>query len=159
MISVSLINLFTGNLFNSNCGCVWLCLFMQEFGLQQLQEGSAESTFRSFLCNMLLLCYHTFMSFILGEEWDTQTCVCTCSCDQLQTQTRILQLGLFCLCLAGTGEGDVEDAEKLLQPYIKKYPKVCHDLMFIFFTFNVKHIILCLMLLNILQRVAVFFFL
>lgn len=24
----------------------------------------------------------------------------------------------------GTGEGDVEDAEKLLQPYLKKYPKV-----------------------------------
>uniref|UniRef100_A0A671VEU6 Tetratricopeptide repeat domain 39A n=1 Tax=Sparus aurata TaxID=8175 RepID=A0A671VEU6_SPAAU len=39
----------------------------KEFGLQQLQEGSAESTFRSFLCNMLLLCYHTFMSFILGN--------------------------------------------------------------------------------------------
>uniref|UniRef100_A0AAR2LKQ1 Tetratricopeptide repeat domain 39A n=1 Tax=Pygocentrus nattereri TaxID=42514 RepID=A0AAR2LKQ1_PYGNA len=60
----------------------------KEFGLEQLQEGSAEQTFRSFLCNMLLLCYHTFMSFILG-----------------------------------TGEGDVEDAEKLLQPYLKRYPK------------------------------------
>uniref|UniRef100_A0A8C6Q105 Tetratricopeptide repeat domain 39A n=1 Tax=Nothobranchius furzeri TaxID=105023 RepID=A0A8C6Q105_NOTFU len=41
----------------------------KEFGLQQLQEGSAESTFRSFLCNMLLLCYHTFMSFILGDQF------------------------------------------------------------------------------------------
>uniref|UniRef100_A0A665UT28 Tetratricopeptide repeat domain 39A n=1 Tax=Echeneis naucrates TaxID=173247 RepID=A0A665UT28_ECHNA len=40
----------------------------KEFGLQQLQEGSAESTFRSFLCNMLLLCYHTFMSFILENH-------------------------------------------------------------------------------------------
>uniref|UniRef100_A0AAY4CI00 Tetratricopeptide repeat domain 39A n=1 Tax=Denticeps clupeoides TaxID=299321 RepID=A0AAY4CI00_9TELE len=60
----------------------------KEFGLQLLQEGSAEHTFRSFLCNMLLLCYHTFMSFILG-----------------------------------TGEGNVEDAEKLLQPYLKQYPK------------------------------------
>uniref|UniRef100_A0AAR2IYD3 Tetratricopeptide repeat domain 39A n=1 Tax=Pygocentrus nattereri TaxID=42514 RepID=A0AAR2IYD3_PYGNA len=39
----------------------------KEFGLEQLQEGSAEQTFRSFLCNMLLLCYHTFMSFILEE--------------------------------------------------------------------------------------------
>lgn len=28
------------------------------------------------------------------------------------------------LCDLGTGEGDVEDAEKLLQPYLKKYPKV-----------------------------------
>lgn len=25
---------------------------------------------------------------------------------------------------SGTGEGDVEDAEKLLQPYLKQYPKV-----------------------------------
>uniref|UniRef100_A0A6Q2YSS3 Uncharacterized protein n=1 Tax=Esox lucius TaxID=8010 RepID=A0A6Q2YSS3_ESOLU len=40
----------------------------KEFGLQQLTEGSAGQTFRSFLCNMLLLCYHTFMSFILGER-------------------------------------------------------------------------------------------
>lgn len=31
---------------------------------------------------------------------------------------------LLSLCHAGTGEGDVEDAEKLLQPYLKKYPKV-----------------------------------
>uniref|UniRef100_A0A8C5FFN1 Tetratricopeptide repeat domain 39A n=1 Tax=Gadus morhua TaxID=8049 RepID=A0A8C5FFN1_GADMO len=64
----------------------------KEFGLQQLQEGCVEVTFRSFLCNMLLLCYHTFMSFILG-----------------------------------TGEGDVGDAEKLLEPYLKKYPKVGHQ--------------------------------
>uniref|UniRef100_A0A7N6FLY2 Tetratricopeptide repeat domain 39A n=1 Tax=Anabas testudineus TaxID=64144 RepID=A0A7N6FLY2_ANATE len=74
----------------------------KEFGLQQLQEGSAESTFRSFLCNMLLLCYHTFMSFILG-----------------------------------TGEGDVEDAEKLLQPYIKKYPK---GSIFLFFAGRIEEI-------------------
>uniref|UniRef100_A0A8C7QSB4 Tetratricopeptide repeat domain 39A n=1 Tax=Oncorhynchus mykiss TaxID=8022 RepID=A0A8C7QSB4_ONCMY len=40
----------------------------KEFGLQQLTEGAAGQTFRSFLCNMLLLCYHTFMSFILGER-------------------------------------------------------------------------------------------
>lgn len=37
---------------------------------------------------------------------------------------------LFCVtlcvfvCPLGTGEGDVDDAEKLLQPYLKKYPKV-----------------------------------
>uniref|UniRef100_A0A8C7IA68 Tetratricopeptide repeat domain 39A n=1 Tax=Oncorhynchus kisutch TaxID=8019 RepID=A0A8C7IA68_ONCKI len=40
----------------------------KEFGLQQLTEGATGQTFRSFLCNMLLLCYHTFMSFILGER-------------------------------------------------------------------------------------------
>ncbi|XP_061539922.1 tetratricopeptide repeat protein 39A isoform X1 [Phycodurus eques] len=74
----------------------------KEFGLQQLQEGCAESTFRAFLCNMLLLCYHTFMSFILG-----------------------------------TGEGDVEDAEKLLQPYLKKYPK---GSIFLFFAGRIEEI-------------------
>ncbi|XP_066499619.1 tetratricopeptide repeat protein 39A isoform X2 [Hoplias malabaricus] len=74
----------------------------KEFGLLQLQEGSAEQTFRSFLCNMLLLCYHTFMSFILG-----------------------------------TGEGDVEDAEKLLQPYLKRYPK---GSIFLFFAGRIEEI-------------------
>ncbi|XP_036435099.1 tetratricopeptide repeat protein 39A isoform X1 [Colossoma macropomum] len=74
----------------------------KEFGLEQLQEGSAERTFRSFLCNMLLLCYHTFMSFILG-----------------------------------TGEGDVEDAEKLLQPYLKRYPK---GSIFLFFAGRIEEI-------------------
>uniref|UniRef100_W5UR19 Tetratricopeptide repeat protein 39A n=1 Tax=Ictalurus punctatus TaxID=7998 RepID=W5UR19_ICTPU len=74
----------------------------KEFGLQQLQEGSAEHTFRSFLCNMLLLCYHTFMSFILG-----------------------------------TGEGDVDDAEKLLQPYLKQYPK---GSIFLFFAGRIEEI-------------------
>lgn len=33
------------------------------------------------------------------------------------------------VCFAGTGEGDVQDAEKLLQPYLKKYPKVCQSYM------------------------------
>ena len=94
---------------------------MQDFGLQQLQEGSAESTFRSFLCNMLLLCYHTFMSFILGERRYKNT----------HAQLQVSQWnsgGISCFCtylsLIGTGEGDVEDAEKLLQPYLQKYPKV-----------------------------------
>ncbi|XP_024133863.1 tetratricopeptide repeat protein 39A isoform X1 [Oryzias melastigma] len=74
----------------------------KEFGLQQLHEGSAEGTFRSFLCNMLLLCYHTFMSFILG-----------------------------------TGEGDAEDAEKLLKPYLEKYPK---GSIFLFFAGRIEEI-------------------
>ncbi|KAL1022435.1 hypothetical protein UPYG_G00027580 [Umbra pygmaea] len=72
----------------------------KEFGLQQLNEGSAGQTFRSFLCNMLLLCYHTFMSFILGS-----------------------------------GEGDVEDAEKLLQPYLRQYPK---GTIFLFFAGRIE---------------------
>ncbi|XP_036410489.1 tetratricopeptide repeat protein 39A-like [Megalops cyprinoides] len=72
----------------------------KEYGLQQLEEGSITDTFRAFLCNMLLLCYHTFMSFILG-----------------------------------TGEGDIEDAEKLLQPYLKRYPR---GAIFLFFAGRIE---------------------
>ncbi|XP_065104565.1 tetratricopeptide repeat protein 39A isoform X1 [Paramisgurnus dabryanus] len=74
----------------------------KEFGLEQLQEGSAEHTLRSLICTLMLLCYHTFMSFILG-----------------------------------TGEGDVEDAEKLLAPYLKKYPK---GSIFLFFAGRIEEI-------------------
>ncbi|KAJ8376480.1 hypothetical protein SKAU_G00070600 [Synaphobranchus kaupii] len=74
----------------------------KDFGLEQLQEGCVTHTFRAFLCNMLLLCYHTFMSFILG-----------------------------------TGEGDVEDAEKLLKPYLKQYPK---GAIFLFFAGRIEEI-------------------
>ncbi|KAF7244485.1 Tetratricopeptide repeat protein 39A [Varanus komodoensis] len=61
---------------------------MQEHGLQQLQEGASMYSFRSVLCTMLLLCYHTFLSFVLG-----------------------------------TGKANVEEAEKLLKPYLTRYPK------------------------------------
>ncbi|GCB74364.1 hypothetical protein scyTo_0003454 [Scyliorhinus torazame] len=38
----------------------------KEYGLEQLQEGASTENFRALLCTMLLLCYHTFMSFVLG---------------------------------------------------------------------------------------------
>ncbi|XP_069623268.1 tetratricopeptide repeat protein 39A-like isoform X3 [Ranitomeya imitator] len=38
----------------------------KEYGLSQLQEGATSSNLRSLLCTMLLLCYYTFLSFILG---------------------------------------------------------------------------------------------
>uniref|UniRef100_A0A8C3RSU4 Tetratricopeptide repeat protein 39A n=1 Tax=Chelydra serpentina TaxID=8475 RepID=A0A8C3RSU4_CHESE len=39
----------------------------KEYGLLQLQEGALMYSFRSVLCTMLLLCYHTFMTFVLGR--------------------------------------------------------------------------------------------
>ncbi|MEE6520882.1 hypothetical protein FKM82_018832 [Ascaphus truei] len=60
----------------------------KDYGLTQLQEGSSLLSFRALLCTLLLLCYHTFLSFVLG-----------------------------------TGNGNIEEAEKLLQPYLKRYPK------------------------------------
>ncbi|OWK64407.1 Tetratricopeptide repeat protein 39A [Lonchura striata] len=41
--------------------------FNLEHGLLQLQEGASSYSFRSVLCTMLLLCYHTFMTFVLGR--------------------------------------------------------------------------------------------
>ncbi|MGH0188573.1 UNVERIFIED_CONTAM: hypothetical protein FKN15_030138 [Acipenser sinensis] len=42
--------------------------FLQEYGLAQLQEGASSLNLRSLLCTMLLLCYYTFLTFILVEE-------------------------------------------------------------------------------------------
>ncbi|XP_073510347.1 tetratricopeptide repeat protein 39A-like isoform X3 [Phyllobates terribilis] len=38
----------------------------KEYGLTQLQEGATSYNLRSLLCTMLLLCYYTFLSFVLG---------------------------------------------------------------------------------------------
>lgn len=38
----------------------------KDYGLTQLNEGATSSNLRSLLCTMLLLCYYTFLSFILG---------------------------------------------------------------------------------------------
>ncbi|XP_061436161.1 tetratricopeptide repeat protein 39A isoform X1 [Lethenteron reissneri] len=39
---------------------------LQEVALSQLREGAVGKTLRSCLCAMGLLCYHTFISFVLG---------------------------------------------------------------------------------------------
>ncbi|XP_063080181.1 tetratricopeptide repeat protein 39A [Engraulis encrasicolus] len=38
----------------------------KEYGLSQLQQGAMSHNLRSMLCALLLLCYYTFLSFILG---------------------------------------------------------------------------------------------
>ncbi|XP_029441384.1 tetratricopeptide repeat protein 39A-like [Rhinatrema bivittatum] len=38
----------------------------KDYGLSRLQEGAASPNLRSLLCTMLLLCYYTFLTFILG---------------------------------------------------------------------------------------------
>lgn len=74
----------------------------KEYGLTQLQEGAADHSFRALLCTLLLLCYHTFLSFVLG-----------------------------------TGKGNIEEAEKLLEPYLKRYPK---GAIFLFFAGRIEEI-------------------
>ncbi|XP_067416566.1 tetratricopeptide repeat protein 39A-like [Emydura macquarii macquarii] len=45
----------------------------KEYGLQQLQEGATTLNLRALLCTMLLLCYYTFLTFILGIGEDNFT--------------------------------------------------------------------------------------
>lgn len=45
-----------------------MILSPQDYGLLQLEEGAAGHSFRAVLCVMLLLCYHTFLTFVLGRE-------------------------------------------------------------------------------------------
>ncbi|KAB1268010.1 Tetratricopeptide repeat protein 39A [Camelus dromedarius] len=79
------------------------CLsFPQDYGLLQLEEGASGHSFRAVLCVLLLLCYHTFLTFVLG-----------------------------------TGNVNTEEAEKLLKPYLKQYPK---GAIFLFFAGRIEAI-------------------
>lgn len=44
----------------------------QDYGLLQLEEGATGHSFRAVLCVMLLLCYHTFLTFVLGRRTGVQ---------------------------------------------------------------------------------------
>lgn len=43
-----------------------VCYCVQEYGLSQLNDGATTNNLRSMLCALLLLCYYTFLTFILG---------------------------------------------------------------------------------------------
>ncbi|XP_054996844.1 tetratricopeptide repeat protein 39A isoform X9 [Sorex araneus] len=74
----------------------------KDYGLTQLEEGAAGHSFRAVLCLMLLLCYYTFLTFVLG-----------------------------------IGNVNIEEAEKLLAPYLKRYPK---GAIFLFFAGRIEAI-------------------
>ncbi|KAK6468863.1 tetratricopeptide repeat protein 39A-like [Huso huso] len=74
----------------------------KEYGLAQLQEGASSLNLRSLLCTMLLLCYYTFLTFILG-----------------------------------TGDDDISEAERLIKPYLSRYPK---GAIFLFFAGRIEEI-------------------
>ncbi|XP_059110682.1 tetratricopeptide repeat protein 39A isoform X3 [Peromyscus eremicus] len=76
--------------------------FNLDYGLLQLEEGATGHSFRAVLCVMLLLCYHTFLTFVLG-----------------------------------TGNVNIEEAEKLLKPYLNRYPK---GAIFLFFAGRIEAI-------------------
>ncbi|XP_077777296.1 tetratricopeptide repeat protein 39A-like isoform X4 [Podarcis muralis] len=45
----------------------------KDYGLQQLHQGATTANLRALLCTMLLLCYYTFLTFVLGIGEDNFT--------------------------------------------------------------------------------------
>ncbi|XP_005750030.1 tetratricopeptide repeat protein 39A [Pundamilia nyererei] len=74
----------------------------KEYGLSLLNDGATGMNLRSMLCALLLLCYYTFLTFILG-----------------------------------TGEGEVVEAERLLKPFLLRYPR---GAIFLFFAGRTEEI-------------------
>uniref|UniRef100_A0A4W6E804 Zgc:158403 n=1 Tax=Lates calcarifer TaxID=8187 RepID=A0A4W6E804_LATCA len=51
----------------TTCACVIMFLYHTEYGLSLLHDGATGVNLRSMLCALLLLCYYTFLTFILGS--------------------------------------------------------------------------------------------
>lgn len=49
-----------------------LLVAFKEFGLSLLRKGATGMNLRSMLCALLLLCYYTFLTFILGESFTSK---------------------------------------------------------------------------------------
>ncbi|KAG8455133.1 hypothetical protein GDO86_001371 [Hymenochirus boettgeri] len=82
----------------------------RELGLSQLREGAAGSSIRAILCVLTLLFYHTYISdtwYVFGINNAGDYC---------NYFIKLLN------CISGTGEGNLEEAEALLEPYLKKFP-------------------------------------
>lgn len=99
-----------------------------------LNDGATGMNLRSMLCALLLLCYYTFLTFILGS-----------------TKIQVLFFFFFksflldvCVILyvhfilSGTGEGEVVEAERLLKPFRLRYPRVTYSNYFTKFYENLS---------------------
>lgn len=89
------------------------------------------------LCALLLLCYYTFLTFILGSAvphpyimciWDSDDSDFVRNCHLIPhiIQHNMTQHLSFFI-LSGTGEGEVAEAERLLKPFRLRYPRVSSD--------------------------------
>lgn len=65
-------HLMTARLGPAFSGSPPILLVPQDYGLLQLEEGATGHSFRAVLCVMLLLCYHTFLTFVLGRRPSVQ---------------------------------------------------------------------------------------
>lgn len=92
---------------------------VQEYGLSLLNDGATGMNLRSMLCALLLLCYYTFLTFILGSAKNQVFFK-----SFLQDACVILYVHFI---LSGTGEGEVVEAERLLKPFRLRYPRVTYS--------------------------------
>ncbi|XP_029914278.1 tetratricopeptide repeat protein 39A isoform X1 [Myripristis murdjan] len=86
----------------------------KEYGLSQLHDGATVMNLRSMLCGLLLLCYYTFLTFILGTgEGDVA------DAEQLLKPFRLrYPRGAIFLFFAGRTEeikGNIDEAVKLFE--------------------------------------------
>uniref|UniRef100_A0A3B3S6I1 Zgc:158403 n=1 Tax=Paramormyrops kingsleyae TaxID=1676925 RepID=A0A3B3S6I1_9TELE len=83
----------------------------KEYGLSQLHSGATSLNLRSMLCALLLLCYYTFLSFILGNSP-------SCICYGTKTPCCSLRPGAIFLFFAGRTEeirGNIDEAVALFE--------------------------------------------
>uniref|UniRef100_A0A671S1E9 Tetratricopeptide repeat protein 39A n=1 Tax=Sinocyclocheilus anshuiensis TaxID=1608454 RepID=A0A671S1E9_9TELE len=102
----------------------------KEFGISQLFTGATSHTLRSMLCALLLLCFYTFLSFILGN---------------IQAVTWGLHWGAIFLFFAGRAEeikGNIDEAVALFedgckaQQAWKQFHHMCYWELMWCFTFK-----------------------
>uniref|UniRef100_A0A674D466 Zgc:158403 n=1 Tax=Salmo trutta TaxID=8032 RepID=A0A674D466_SALTR len=106
----------------------------KEYGLSQLNDGATTNNLRSMLCALLLLCYYTFLTFILGTLLFTTRKMFTFLSTSLQ--------GAIFLFFAGRAEaikGNIDEAVVLFedgckaQQQWKQFHHMCYwELMWCF---------------------------
>uniref|UniRef100_A0A673NAX9 Tetratricopeptide repeat protein 39A n=1 Tax=Sinocyclocheilus rhinocerous TaxID=307959 RepID=A0A673NAX9_9TELE len=111
----------------------------KEFGISQLFTGATSHTLRSMLCALLLLCFYTFLSFILGNiERSKGNCAS-------QALTWGLHWGAIFLFFAGRAEeikGNIDEAVALFedgckaQQAWKQFHHMCYWELMWCFTFK-----------------------
>uniref|UniRef100_A0A671S0B5 Tetratricopeptide repeat protein 39A n=1 Tax=Sinocyclocheilus anshuiensis TaxID=1608454 RepID=A0A671S0B5_9TELE len=111
----------------------------KEFGISQLFTGATSHTLRSMLCALLLLCFYTFLSFILGNiERSKRNCAS-------QAVTWGLHWGAIFLFFAGRAEeikGNIDEAVALFedgckaQQAWKQFHHMCYWELMWCFTFK-----------------------
>uniref|UniRef100_A0AAR2KDN2 Tetratricopeptide repeat domain 39A n=1 Tax=Pygocentrus nattereri TaxID=42514 RepID=A0AAR2KDN2_PYGNA len=118
----------------------------KEYGLSQLYEGATSHNLRSMLCALLLLCYYTFLCFILGNSHTPSLVLTLALLLELPTSLPLSLLqGAIFLFFAGRVEeikGNVDEAVALFedgckaQQAWKQFHHMCYWELMWCFTFK-----------------------